>query len=63
MTPKSKALNNFEHLVSMRASRPEVKDELNYWKAKKGKKNLSIQSNKADETGNHSVRVMVRKGK
>lgn len=51
----------FEHLVSARDSRSELRKEHNYWKAKKGKKNLRITSEPSGQ-GNYTSRIMVRKG-
>ena len=63
--PAQKALNkkkgNFEHLVTARDSRSELRKEHNYWKNKKGKKNLKISSEPSGQ-GNYTSRILVRKG-
>ena len=61
---KQKALENFEHLVSIRDTKSELRKEHNYWKNKKGKKNLKITSEKSEskEPNVYNTRIMVRKG-
>lgn len=64
---KAKALSakmgkkHFEHLVSARDSRANLRKEHDYWKATKGKKNLRISSEPSGG-GNYTSRIEVRKG-
>lgn len=53
----------FEHLMSERDTPEELRKEHDYWKNKKGKKNLHIISRPSSEKGVYNTQIYMKKGR